>query len=244
MSTQKIYKKTIDLVQQRRPGLTGNYLDIGSGYGQLISAVRAAFKVTPQACDYTDKLMKLEGQKVDIVDMNTQPLPYEEGRFNLITCTEVIEHLEHYRETLREIHRVTAPQGLVIFSTPNILNLKSRLRFLWFGFWNLFGPLHMKESRLYSTGGHINPVSYFYIVHSLYDAGFRDISVTVDKYQRSSYFAYAVLILPLKFMSWRAFRKEEFKYKTIDSLNRDVVTNMNSRDLLLGRTVIISAVKP
>ncbi len=243
MSTQKIYRKVVEIIQQQRPGLTGNYLDIGSGSGQLIALTRTALSVTPHACDYTDKLMKLEGQKVDIANLNTQSLPYADNQFNLITGTEVIEHLEHYRETLRDIHRVTAPQGLVVLSTPNILNLKSRLRFLWFGFWNLFGPLHMKESKLYSTGGHINPVSYFYIAHALYDAGFQDISVTVDKYQRSSYFAYALLILPLKLMSRRAFRKEEFKYKTIDSLNRDIVAAMNSKDLLLGRTVIVTAVK-
>ena len=243
MSTRPIYDKTVELVQSRSPQVSGNYLDIGSGAGELIKQVLKSFKVEPRACDYTAELMKLPGQPVDIANLNQEPLPYPNSTFNLVTCTEVIEHLEHYRETLREIHRVAADGGLVIISTPNILNLKSRLRFLWFGFWNLFGPLHMKESRLYSTGGHINPVSYFYIAHSLYDAGFQDIQVTVDKYQRSSFLAYLFLIAPIRFFGARAFRKEVRKYQTIDELNQEVVKSMNSRNLLLGRTVIVSAFK-
>jgi ubiquinone/menaquinone biosynthesis C-methylase UbiE len=243
MSTKTIYLRTVDIIRERLPKATGAYLDIGSGSGELIALVKKSFGVEARACDYTDTLMKLEGQKVDIANLNTEPLPYADGQFGLVTCTEVIEHLEHCRETIRDIHRVAADGALVVFSTPNILNIKSRIRFLTFGFWNLFGPLHMKESRLYSTGGHINPISYFYIAHALYDAGFREVRVTVDKYQRSAFFYYLMLILPIRFFSGRALKREETKYKTIDALNREVVVAMNSKDLLLGRTVIVSAIK-
>ncbi len=70
-------------------------------------------------------------------------------------------------------------------TTPNILNLKSRLRFLFFGFYNLFGPLHFRESNLYSTDGHTTPIGLFYLIHSLVDAGFSEITVRVDKRQKT-----------------------------------------------------------
>ena len=96
-----------------------------------------------------------------VANLNIESLPFADASFDLVTCTEVIEHLEHYRQTLREMHRVLKPAGRLVVTTPNILNLKSRIRFLIFGFYNLFGPLHTLESNLHDTGGHINPVSSF-----------------------------------------------------------------------------------
>ena len=243
MSTQKIYDKTLEVIKSKYNKPSGVHLDIGSGRGELITFIKQHFQTESYACDYTDELMQISGQKVDIVDLNKEKMPYEDDKFDLVTCTEVLEHIEHYRETLREIHRISKKGAVAIFSTPNILNMKSRLRFLWFGFWNLFGPLHVKESRLHSTGGHINPVSYFYVAHALYDAGFEDISVTVDKYQRSSAIPYVLLYIPLKIFSYLAFRRELNRYKTIDECNNELVLNMNSMDILLGRTIIVSAKK-
>jgi SAM-dependent methyltransferase len=187
--------------------------------------------------------MKLPGQKVDVVNLNTERFPYQDASFDLVTATEVVEHLERYREVLRDMHRIIKPGGSCILSTPNILNLNSRLRFLHFGFWNLFGPLPVRNSALYSTGGHINPCSYFYLAHSLLDAGFDDVTVSVDKHQRSAMAKLAVLYLPIKFMGWLAYRKEVSRYRTIDAGNAALVQAMNSTDMLLGRTIIVSARK-
>lgn len=140
------------------------HLDIGSGHGDLITLLRTQGLVTHSAaCDYTNALMKLPDVSVAVANLNIEPLPFGDNSFDLITCTDVIEHLEHYRQTLREMHRVLKPAGKLVVTTPNILNLKSRIRFLIFGFYNLFGPLHTMESNLHSTGGHINPVSSFYL---------------------------------------------------------------------------------
>ena len=136
------------------------------------------------------------------------------------------------------------PGGLCILTTPNILNLNSRLRFLWFGYWNLFGPLPVKHSALYSTGGHINPVSYFYIAHALLDAGFERVAWTVDKPQRSALPKLALLYPFIRLFGALAWRKEVAKYRTIDAQNAPLVSAMNDTDMLLGRTVVVSAVKP
>ena len=110
------------------------HLDIGSGQGRLIDLLSEKFGLTSSAIDYTDELMKRESQKVDIANLNTESLLYEADSFDIVTATEVIEHLEHYREVLREIHRVTRPGGSCILTTPNILNLNSRIRFFNLGF--------------------------------------------------------------------------------------------------------------
>ena len=175
--------------------------------------------------------------------MNLEKLPYQDNTFDIVTCTEVIEHLEHYRETIREVFRVLTNNGTFVVSTPNILNLKSRIRFLIYGFFNLFGPLHFKESKLYSTGGHITPIGLFYLIHSLIDAGFNDIEIQIDKKQSTSIFWLIFLYLPIKFFSNITHKSEIKKYKTIDSFNESWVVKMNSLDILLGRTIIVGAKK-
>src|SRR5947208_11032963 len=102
--------------------LPGEALDIGSGKGELIGAIRARFGLRTSACDYTDTLMRDSTQRVDVVDLNADKLPYLDGRFCLVTCIETIERLEQTRPLFREIFRVLEVGGLAVISMPNILN--------------------------------------------------------------------------------------------------------------------------
>lgn len=188
--------------------------------------------------------MQLSGQKVDIVDLNIEKkLPYQDGTFDVVTATEVIEHLEDFRAILREIYRVLKPGGVCVLSTPNILNLNSRLRNLWFGFAELMGPLHIKNRKIESCSGHINPISIFYIMHALHEINFRQIDFSIDKYQRSGIGKAIIFGLPVKLVSLRIWRREVKKYRTIDDSNKKVVSYLNSLPILLGRTIIVSAIK-
>lgn len=221
-----------------------SHLDIGSGHGDLIELMRSQFNVSSSACDYTDSLMKLSDVKVTVANLNYEGLPYADQSFDLVTCTEVIEHLEHYRYTLREIYRILKPNGILILTTPNILNLKSRIRFLIFGFYNLFGPLHFKDSSQHTTDGHINPVSLFFLTHALADSGFREIDVAIDKVQGTSRAWLPLLYLPIKLFSLKIMATEKNKFKSIDGFNTPFVKQINSLDILLGRTIIVGCRKP
>jgi SAM-dependent methyltransferase len=52
------------------------------------------------------------------VDAN-QRLPFDDHSFDLIWCSEVIEHLEDPAFALAELRRVTKPGGLLVLTTPN-----------------------------------------------------------------------------------------------------------------------------
>ncbi|QSR88431.1 class I SAM-dependent methyltransferase [Methylacidiphilum caldifontis] len=244
MSTYAIYHAVIEKIKKKEP-LTAQtrLLDIGSGKGELIRQVREKWNLLTFACDYTDKLMEISDQKVEVVDLNTGSLPYADNSFDIVTCTEVIEHLENYRGLFREIYRVLKPQGLVILSTPNLLNIKSRLRFFSFGFWNLFGPLPFDRVQREDTDGHISPIHFFYMVHGLHEVGFSHIEISTDKYQRSSILALSLFYLPIKFLAALSFFKEKSKYQTIQKENLPYVKLINSLDLMLGRTVIATGLK-
>lgn len=243
LSTDKILLSTVEMVGRIHGEFPSAHLDVGAGHGDLINLLRDKYEITSSACDYTDKLIKLKDVPVKVADLNVEQIPFVNSSFDLVTCTEVIEHLEHYRETIREMHRVLRPGGTLVITTPNILNLKSRIRFLIFGFHNLFGPLHFKESALHSAGGHINPVSLFYLIHSLIDAGFSDVQVSIDKPQKSSKFWLLFLYVPIKLFSFVIKKKETNKYKTIDIHNHDYVNMINGIDVLLGRTIVVGCKK-
>ena len=232
------------MVKKFAPTPPLNHLDIGSGHGDLIELMRSQFNVSSSACDYTDSLMRLSDVKVTVANLNYEGLPYADQSFDLVTCTEVIEHLEHYRYTLREIYRILKPNGILVLTTPNILNLKSRIRFLIFGFYNLFGPLHFKDSSQHTTDGHINPVSLFFLTHAIADAGFREIDVAIDKVQGTSRAWLPLLYLPIKLFSLKIMATENNKFKSIDRFNAPFVKQINSLDILLGRTIIVGCRKP
>jgi len=245
LSTSGIHRAVLRAIATApAPPSSGDHLDVGSGTGELLRLVRAHYPFRSFGCDYTDKLLSVPDTEIKTADLNRDALPYGDDRFALVTCIETIEHLENFREVIREIYRVLQPGGVAIFSTPNILNLRSRLRYLSSGFYNLFGPLAPDESAIHTTRGHINPVSWFYLSHALLSAGFRDLRVSVDKYQRRSLLVFPFLIVPLHATNWVVYHRDKSTYGTVDERNAWAVREMNSLRLLLGRTLIVTAVKP
>jgi len=62
-------------------------------------------------------------------------LPFRSAGFDLVMMLEVVEHLADIPHILREIARVMKPGGVAILSTPNRLNVTSRLHYLLSGFY-------------------------------------------------------------------------------------------------------------
>lgn len=65
-----------------------------------------------------------EGLTVKKCNIETERLPYDDGGFDAVVFTEVLEHLRiDIPFTLREMHRVLKPGGRLLLSTPNGLAL-------------------------------------------------------------------------------------------------------------------------
>lgn len=205
--------------------------------------LRQALPVASSACDFHVERFPHQDVACRQVNLNQQSLPYEDASFDVVTCSEVVEHVENYRAVLREAFRVMDQGGVLVLTTPNVLNANSRVRYLVSGFANLFGPLPVRSDELYSTGGHITPILYFYLAHALLDAGFERIELSIDKVQRTSVF-WSVLLLPFMFIGWQRFLSQERrKFKTITRENEASVLKHFSWPLLVGRTIVVSAVK-
>ena len=242
MSTSAIYEAVIGAVQARVSGKI-RHLDIGAGRGQLISLLKQRIDADSQACDFHVENFAVAGVPLAKVNIDKEPLPYPDASFDAVTCSEVVEHVENPRRLMREAWRVLRPGGVLVMTTPNVLNAVSRVRYLVSGFANLFGPLPAKNDKLYSTGGHITPLPYFYLAHALLDADFGDVELAIDRTQKTSV-ALAVLLFPLVALGWlRFWRREERKYGTLTPENRAHVARHFSWAALTGRTIVVSARK-
>jgi len=62
-------------------------------------------------------------------------LPFQSARFDLVTMLEVIEHLADIPHALGEIARVMRPGAVAIITTPNRLNVSSRIHYLLSGYY-------------------------------------------------------------------------------------------------------------
>jgi 2-polyprenyl-3-methyl-5-hydroxy-6-metoxy-1,4-benzoquinol methylase len=114
-------------------------LEIGSGHGAFTQKLWldgydvSASDLFPEIF-YFDKL---SCKKVDV----TAELPYDANSFDLVIAVEVMEHIHDHEIFFRECQRILKKGGSLLFSTPNILSLKSRIRFLFSGFYYSFNSL-------------------------------------------------------------------------------------------------------
>jgi SAM-dependent methyltransferase len=54
----------------------------------------------------------------EVVVATIDSMPFETGRFDLIACLDVLEHIEDDREALRELRRVARPGGVLLITVP------------------------------------------------------------------------------------------------------------------------------
>jgi methionine biosynthesis protein MetW len=80
------------------------------------------------------------GYRVCVADLDRQSLPFKDETFDVVVCTDVLEHLFAPLFLVGEIHRVLRPEGTAVVSVPNQFDIVSRLRIL-FGM-GLIHPSH------------------------------------------------------------------------------------------------------
>ncbi len=75
----------------------------------------------------------------DLFNLEEDPFPYEDGRFDLVFFCEIIEHLlMNPLHALGEIHRILRPGGTLILTTPNAARLDNVVLTLAGG--NIYDP--------------------------------------------------------------------------------------------------------
>ena len=112
--------------------LDSRVLDIGCGNGWLARRLQEAGFQEIGGCDWKPGRPQF-APNIDYrqVDLNLTGLAdYADHSFDLVVCSDVIEHLENPSYMFREIERVLAPKGHIFFTIPNAFNFFERTRIL------------------------------------------------------------------------------------------------------------------
>ena len=163
-------------------------------------------------CVAADLTPAMRHQPAVVMDMN-RPLPFPDGAFDVVTCLEGIEHMHDPRALIREFHRLLRPGGRLALSTPNIHNLRSRIKFA------LRGTLFWFDPREVTGIGHVTVIPYFILKHLLEKAGFLEIAVRTNGFVRPSVPAWLACVMQ------RVFSKPT---ETDRELNSPVLLNGES----------------
>jgi ubiquinone/menaquinone biosynthesis C-methylase UbiE len=246
MSTNdKVLQLVLPLI---KPGI--RVADIGAGEGffsQLLGEqVRARLGLKPSdvitACDIFPEYYRYPAVKCAKISSDSR-LPYEDASIDIACTLEVVEHVEDQFAFARELYRILKPGGIAIISTPNVLNLNSRWRYLHSGFAVLFDPLLLSSADPVHTSGHIDPVSYYYLAYQLRRAGFASTSVEYDRFKTSARFL-LVLCGPVIWIGNRLFRRRlNARKKDVASENASILKDLWSVRMMTSRSVIAIATK-
>ena len=217
--------------------LRGKVLDAGAGPG-VISSKLKAIGLDVYAADISPGLFTAKGIDCIKVDLDQQ-MPYEDGFFDCVLSSNLIEHLEDQYTFIRECYRVLRERGKLVVTTPNVLNLKARLANLLVGF-NLFTGRPQNEVDPFEGGEHINMVNYYELRVNLHRNGFRIIHCSTHCFSNTALMLF--WLSPLIYLfTYRGFKRER-GFKQVER-NREIFRHVLSADMLFGKKLFVVAEK-
>jgi SAM-dependent methyltransferase len=166
-----------------KPG--SRLLDVGVNPPFMLATMRA-LGYEAQGVDLHPESFKAAierfGLDVRAVDIEREPLPFDDGTFDVVYMAEVFEHLRiNPIFTARELHRVLRPGGKLLLRTPNLYSLP--------GFYSLLvkgtayscasDSLFDQYNMINNLGffGHIREYTYQELTGFLKRIGFADVRV-------------------------------------------------------------------
>lgn len=114
-------------------------LEIGFGNGNLLYTLSKKYRsvygveisenrIGPMKLAFEKK----ETKNVKLMTANVEKcLPFEDEKFDCVVWLDVIEHVVDFHSAMKEINRVLKPGGFIITSTPNIAELRRRIKLLF-----------------------------------------------------------------------------------------------------------------
>jgi SAM-dependent methyltransferase len=167
----------------------------------------------------------------------TAHLPFRDAEFDLVVMLEVIEHIPDIPHMLREISRVLKPGGTAIVTTPNRLNVASRIHYLLTGYYKgRRAPLPYRYRVEDGRNWHVMGLNDFHWM--AYGYGLR-----MDALGKSRRKLKARLLAPLMYpfiagASWMLYLWKE-KDPAQRAINRDLFRFMTSASCLMDENILM-----
>ncbi|HXV36287.1 MAG TPA: methyltransferase domain-containing protein [Myxococcota bacterium] len=163
---------TVDL-DRLRVGAGETILDAGCGEGRhCLGALERGARVVGLDLDRDSlragargvhETARAAGRLGALVRGDALRLPFADGAFDRVICSEVMEHVHDYRAVARELARVTRPGGCLAVTIPTATSESLYLR--------------LGDEYFESPGGHIRIFRPRELALGLADAGFATVGV-------------------------------------------------------------------
>ena len=218
--------------------------DAPAGHGAITKKLLQAGKtVTAGDIDTNKFMLSPDSKNLELLqlDLTDPALSIEEAKFDTAICVEGVEHLENQWILARNLYRILKPGGVLILTTPNIVNFRSRVRYFLEGRYEFFKrPLVCGVSTAHDLDTyHIAPVSYFELQFILERAGFSIKELHANKY--SSRNAVSMLLRPVfkLIYAYKDYRDKKRNRGDYAKLYKTILSD----EIYYGETLIIVAEK-
>lgn len=162
----------------------GTILDAPSGQGALSKDLDAlGFKLFLGDIR-RENILYRNGRCIQF-DLN-KFFPFKDGAFDYVICVEGIEHIENPHHLINVFARLVRQDGYLVITTPNVMTIKSRLKFLFYSYLDFFKdfdplPLGEKNKMEADYQQHINPIFYAEMKFILEKYGFKICRIETNK---------------------------------------------------------------
>jgi SAM-dependent methyltransferase len=131
----RLLKKAILRLLRLYPRPGASLLDMACWDGEATALYGKELGITDlHGLDFFDEQIakaQANGVRVRKCDFETDAFPYPDASFDIVVANQIFEHLKQIYHPLSEIHRVLKPDGILIFSVPNLAALHCRLQLLF-----------------------------------------------------------------------------------------------------------------
>jgi SAM-dependent methyltransferase len=149
----------------------GSVLDLGTHAGALLLRLNDAGFHELWGADLDGTRFDVPGATFRILDLNTHFAPSVGRSFDLVTATDLVEHLDSPRAFFAEVASLLNEDGYLALSVPNVAFFEGRLKFLLAGeLWG-FGEQNYRDQR------HISPMTRSQLVLCMREIGFDVVEV-------------------------------------------------------------------
>lgn len=129
-----LYKR-VKFINKYKP--SGNWLDVGSGTGRVLQEAYRwrqwhlmGIEPTIEAAKYSERITGIKIHQTKIEDFND----FKEY-FDIVTMWDVLEHLENPIDVLKKIWSLLKPNGIFVFSIPNLTSWDRKVfKDYWIGY--------------------------------------------------------------------------------------------------------------
>ncbi len=211
--------------------------DIPSGSGAFVQRLKDEGFKQVIAIDI-ENILQIEHDNFVQADM-TKPFPISDKTCDILVCIDGIEHIDEQFFFVRESHRILKDEGEIVISTPNISSLRSRWK------WFFTGHHYKCESPLNEANPnplhHIAMISFAELRYMLHSNGFIIEDIRTNRIKPVAYM-YSVF-LPFIYLSTCLVYSRRGKKEGTSSMNREILKQVFTKEILFGETLIIKARK-